>query len=175
MWLRTVSYTEPQKLRLTAHLIVLTLKDCTHNEVTRKIGLVCWGIFNVVNRMQWGVVSVYWYWDCTSHCRFAEPVKKRSKLVLPTPQISEGELEEVVKVGQASEYARLQAEETGDREGVSQALLSQYSFTGADQLRTPRTPAVQDTILQVDLLIIMHYWDEIRWWDKSASDLTVVW
>ena len=29
-------------------------------------------------------------------CRFGgEPVKKRSKLVLPTPQISEGELDEV--------------------------------------------------------------------------------
>ena len=30
--------------------------------------------------------------------KFAEPVKKRSKLVLPEPQISEAELEEVVKV-----------------------------------------------------------------------------
>ena len=29
---------------------------------------------------------------------FAEPVKKRSKLVLPTPQISEEELEEVCDV-----------------------------------------------------------------------------
>ena len=33
-------------------------------------------------------------WGLT--CRFGgEPVKKRSKLVLPTPQISEGELDEV--------------------------------------------------------------------------------
>ena len=30
---------------------------------------------------------------CT--CRFAEPVRKRSKLVLPAPQISDAELEEV--------------------------------------------------------------------------------
>ena len=30
------------------------------------------------------------------YCRFSgEPVKKRSKLVLPAPQISDGELEEV--------------------------------------------------------------------------------
>ncbi|KAL5009999.1 hypothetical protein ScPMuIL_012304 [Solemya velum] len=80
---------------------------------------------------------------------FQEPVKKRSKLVLPTPQISEAELEEVVKVGQASEYARQQAEESGTQNGPSQALLQDYSATpGTGLLRTPRTPASQDNILQ---------------------------
>ncbi|XP_064612178.1 cell division cycle 5-like protein [Liolophura sinensis] len=80
---------------------------------------------------------------------FTEPQKKRSKLVLPAPQISDAELEEVVKVGQASEYARQQAEGSGTKDGVSQGLLSDYSVTpNAANLRTPRTPAQQDTILQ---------------------------
>ncbi len=81
--------------------------------------------------------------------RFAEPVKKRSKLVLPTPQISDAELDDVIKVGQASEYARQQAEESGG-DGATQGLLSDYSLTqSVDRLRTPRTPAVQDNILMV--------------------------
>ena len=83
--------------------------------------------------------------------RFTEPVKKRSKLVLPTPQISDAELEEVVKVGQASEQARQEAEENG--ETPSQALLSDYNNMtmpgGVGGLRTPRTPAQSDSILQV--------------------------
>lgn len=32
-----------------------------------------------------------------------EPIKKRSKLVLPEPQISDQELQQVVKLGRASE------------------------------------------------------------------------
>ncbi|XP_013401217.1 cell division cycle 5-like protein [Lingula anatina] len=83
-----------------------------------------------------------------SQNKFAEPVKKRSKLVLPSPQISDQELEDVVKLGQASEYARQQAEEAGIQDGASKALLSDYSVTpNAANLRTPRTPAQQDTIL----------------------------
>lgn len=84
--------------------------------------------------------------------RFDEPVKKRSKLVLPNPQISDQELEEVVKVGQASEFARQQAEESGEG-GATRALLSDYNAIqtpgGAMSLRTPRTPAMQDNVLQV--------------------------
>ncbi|KAK3089147.1 hypothetical protein FSP39_001265 [Pinctada imbricata] len=84
-----------------------------------------------------------------SQSNFQEPVKKRSKLVLPAPQISDQELEEVVKVGQASEYARQQAEESGAQNSASQALLQDYNITpGTAHLRTPRTPAVQDNILQ---------------------------
>lgn len=80
-------------------------------------------------------------------------MKKRSKLVLPTPQISDNELDEVVKLGQASEYARQQAEDTGVKEGATQSLLNEYSVTqNVDKLRTPRTPAQQDTILQVGLV-----------------------
>ncbi|TKS86066.1 Cell division cycle 5-like protein [Collichthys lucidus] len=80
----------------------------------------------------------------------AEFTKKRSKLVLPTPQISDVELEEVVKLGVASEVARQAAEESESGNSASSALLSEYSVTNtmATGLRTPRTPAVQDRILQ---------------------------
>ena len=76
-----------------------------------------------------------------------ESSRKRSKLVLPAPQISDAELEEVVKLGQASEETRALAGEEG---GASQHLLADYSITPSATpiLRTPRTPANQDTILQ---------------------------
>ncbi|XP_044070102.1 cell division cycle 5-like protein [Siniperca chuatsi] len=80
----------------------------------------------------------------------AEFTKKRSKLVLPTPQISDAELEEVVKLGVASEVARQAAEESESGNSASSALLSEYSITNTmtTGLRTPRTPTVQDRILQ---------------------------
>lgn len=67
-------------------------------------------------------------------------------------------IKQVVKVGQTSEYARQQAEETGGGNTASQALLQDYNVTpGVANLRTPRTPAQQDTVLQVcypiDLLV----------------------
>ncbi|KAI7805030.1 cell division cycle 5-like protein [Triplophysa rosa] len=79
----------------------------------------------------------------------SEFTKKRSKLVLPAPQISDAELEEVVKLGQASEIARQTAEESGITNSASSALLSEYNLTNSSMaLRTPRTPAAQDKILQ---------------------------
>lgn len=78
-----------------------------------------------------------------------EPQRKRSKLVLPEPQISDIELEQVVKLGRASEAAKEAASESGSK--ASQTLLSDYSLTNASTvLRTPRTPApATDKILQV--------------------------
>ncbi|XP_044275145.1 cell division cycle 5-like protein isoform X2 [Varanus komodoensis] len=79
----------------------------------------------------------------------SEFTKKRSKLVLPSPQISDTELEEVVKVGQASEIARQTAEESGITNSASSTLLSEYNVTNNSiALRTPKTPAAQDRILQ---------------------------
>ena len=77
--------------------------------------------------------------------------KKRSKLVLPVPQISDSELEEVVKLGMNSENTRLLAEDMGGAEAATQELLTSYSVTPVSQItaRTPRTPASQDVILQV--------------------------
>ena len=84
--------------------------------------------------------------------RFAEPATKRSKLVLPAPQISDHELDDIIKVGQASELARQQAEEGGAAGAATNALLSDYSVTTSERianLRTPRTPAAQDNVLMV--------------------------
>ncbi|KAL4623938.1 cell division cycle 5-like protein [Arapaima gigas] len=79
----------------------------------------------------------------------SEFTKKRSKLVLPAPQISDMELEGVVKLGQASEVARQTAEESGITNSASSALLSEYNVANnAMSLRTPKTPAAQDKILQ---------------------------
>ncbi|XP_043464216.1 cell division cycle 5-like protein [Leptopilina heterotoma] len=71
-----------------------------------------------------------------------EPVKKRSKLVLPEPQISDSELQQVVKLGRASEVAR----EIVSEGGATDSLLADYSLTPNTAV-TPRTPAVQDRVL----------------------------
>lgn len=79
-----------------------------------------------------------------------EPQRKRSKLILPEPQITDMELEQVVKLGKASEAAKEAAIESGTK--ASQTLLGDYSLTNASltALRTPRTPApMTDKILQV--------------------------
>jgi pre-mRNA-splicing factor CDC5/CEF1 len=80
-----------------------------------------------------------------------ELAKKRSKLVLPAPQISDAELEEVVKLGSSSETTRLAVTDGEEGDTATAGLLADYSVTPAPQLlgsRTPRTPATQDIILQ---------------------------
>ena len=54
-----------------------------------------------------------------------------------------------MKLGIASESAKAIVD--GEEEGASKALLSDYSITPGTNLpqRTPRTPAQQDTVLQV--------------------------
>ena len=76
-----------------------------------------------------------------------EPAKKRSKLVLPEPQISDTELEQVVKLGKASETAKESAEESGNR--ASEALLADYSISAPNTaMRTPKNPSMsRETIL----------------------------
>ncbi|PAN37514.1 hypothetical protein PAHAL_7G109700 [Panicum hallii] len=72
-----------------------------------------------------------------------EAVTRRSKLMLPPPQISDHELEEIAKMGSAGDPAL--AEELGEGSTATRALLSSYSQTprlGMTPLRTPqRTPA----------------------------------
>jgi pre-mRNA-splicing factor CDC5/CEF1 len=67
--------------------------------------------------------------------------------VLPAPQISDGELEEVVKLGLSTEDTPRQND---DSNGVSHHLLADYSITPAATpvLRTPRTPANEDVVMQ---------------------------
>ncbi|EDW04547.1 GH23816 [Drosophila grimshawi] len=75
-----------------------------------------------------------------------EPERKRSKLVLPTPQISDLELQQVVKLGRASEMAKEIAGESGIEQ--TDALLADYSIT-PQVSATPRTPApYTDRIMQ---------------------------
>ncbi|XP_009418597.2 cell division cycle 5-like protein [Musa acuminata AAA Group] len=72
-----------------------------------------------------------------------EAVRKRSKLMLPAPQISDQELEEIAKMGYASDLV-LANEELDEGSGATHALLANYSQTprpGITPLRTPqRTP-----------------------------------
>lgn len=76
-----------------------------------------------------------------------EPAVKRSKLVLPEPQISDSELQQVVKLGRASEMAKEIATESGVE--TTDALLADYTITPSAQTSTLRTPAPQtDRIMQ---------------------------
>lgn len=72
-----------------------------------------------------------------------QAVRKRSKLMLPAPQISDHELEEIAKMGYASDLVS-GSEELSEGSGVTRALLANYSQTprqGTTPLRTPqRTP-----------------------------------
>ncbi|WVZ90245.1 hypothetical protein U9M48_036561 [Paspalum notatum var. saurae] len=72
-----------------------------------------------------------------------EAVTKRSKLMLPPPQISDHELEEIAKMGNAGDPAL--SEELGEGSTATRTLLASYSQTprlGMTPLRTPqRTPA----------------------------------
>jgi pre-mRNA-splicing factor CDC5/CEF1 len=75
-----------------------------------------------------------------------EAVRKRTKLMLPAPQISDQELEEIARIGYAGDLASLANEEVAGGGGTAtRALLANYSQTprlGATPLRTPqRTPS----------------------------------
>ncbi|KAB1210545.1 Cell division cycle 5-like protein [Morella rubra] len=73
-----------------------------------------------------------------------ETVRKRSKLMLPAPQISDHELEEIARMGYASDLL-VGSEELAEGSGATHALLANYGQTplqGTTPLRTPqRTPA----------------------------------
>ena len=58
-------------------------------------------------------------------------------------------MEQIVKLGKASEAAREAVAEDGAEARPSDTLLANYSVTPGSALRTPRTPmAAQDKILQ---------------------------
>jgi len=71
------------------------------------------------------------------------PQRKRSKLVLPKPQTTDAELEELVKMGQQSQDLAGNADQGAN-------LLQDYSSTPAASLsaRTPRAAATEDPILR---------------------------
>ncbi|KAI0259969.1 pre-mRNA splicing factor component-domain-containing protein [Gloeopeniophorella convolvens] len=77
--------------------------------------------------------------------REAESIGRRGKLVLPAAQVSEAELEEIVKIGQASENAKALV---GGADDPSGQLLGEYdNLERAKMARTPRTAPQQDNIL----------------------------
>jgi len=75
--------------------------------------------------------------------REAEQSSKRRGLVLPSPQVSEGELEDIIKMGMAGDKAaRLAGEEDGAR-----GLIGNYSsLVAGTPIRTPMAPPEQDHI-----------------------------
>ncbi|TFK42841.1 pre-mRNA splicing factor component-domain-containing protein [Crucibulum laeve] len=75
----------------------------------------------------------------------AESIGRRRKLVLPTAQVGEVELEDIVKIGQAGENAKALVAGGSDASG---RLLSDYEgLETARMARTPRTAPQQDTVM----------------------------
>ncbi|KAF1840844.1 uncharacterized protein K460DRAFT_370825, partial [Cucurbitaria berberidis CBS 394.84] len=75
--------------------------------------------------------------------REAEQSSKRRALVLPTPQVGEAELEDIVKMGLAGE--RLSS--NGSENIATQGLVGNYSnIVGSTPIRTPMAPKEEDFI-----------------------------
>lgn len=75
--------------------------------------------------------------------REAEQSSKRRGLNLPAPQVTESEMEDIIKMGMAGDKAsRMSADEAGTRE-----LLGNYSaIVGGTPIRTPRAAPEEDRI-----------------------------
>lgn len=75
--------------------------------------------------------------------REAEQSSKRRGLVLPAPQVSEGEMEDIIKMGMAGDKAsRMSADEETTR-----GLIGNYgSIVGGTPIRTPRAAPEEDHI-----------------------------
>ncbi|KAF4809508.1 Pre-mRNA-splicing factor cef-1 [Colletotrichum siamense] len=77
--------------------------------------------------------------------REAEQSSKRRALNLPAPQVSEGELEEIVKMGMVGERANMMARESEN--DATRGLVSEYStLNNSAPIRTPQAPAQEDHI-----------------------------
>jgi pre-mRNA-splicing factor CDC5/CEF1 len=85
--------------------------------------------------------------------------RKRSKLVLPTPQTSDQELQDLVKMSATAEAVSALASDKGAN------LLEDYSTTPAAALaatRTPRAPAAQDPLLlEAQNIIALNQTDSV--------------
>lgn len=77
--------------------------------------------------------------------REAEQQSKRRGLTLPAPQVSEGELEDIVKMGMAGERANMAAG-ASDNEATRGLMGSYNDMMGATPIRTPRAPQEEDRI-----------------------------
>lgn len=76
--------------------------------------------------------------------REAEQSSKRRALTLPAPQVGEGELEDIIKLGMAGERAITSG--SGDN-AATQGLIGNYSsLVGSTPIRTPMAPKEEDAI-----------------------------
>jgi pre-mRNA-splicing factor CDC5/CEF1 len=77
--------------------------------------------------------------------REAEQSSKRRALNLPAPQVSEGELEEIVKMGMMGERANLLAQSSEN--DATRGLVNTYStITNQTPIRTPMAPPQEDRV-----------------------------
>ncbi|KAF2842226.1 hypothetical protein M501DRAFT_1013580 [Patellaria atrata CBS 101060] len=77
--------------------------------------------------------------------REAERNSKRRALNLPAPQVSESELEDIVKMGMTGERASQLA--SASENDATRGLVSNYSnIVGSTPIRTPRAPQEEDRI-----------------------------
>ena len=77
--------------------------------------------------------------------REAEQSSKRRALNLPAPQVSEGELEEIVKMGKMGEAANMMARESDN--DATRGLVNTYSTINSNTpIRTPRAAPQEDHI-----------------------------
>lgn len=77
--------------------------------------------------------------------REAEQSSKRRALVLPSPQVSEGELEDIIKMGMAGDRASRTAGDEGN--DTTRGLMGKYSaIVGGTPIRTPRAAPEEDHI-----------------------------
>ena len=77
--------------------------------------------------------------------REAEQSSKRRGLVLPAPQVSESELEDIVKMGMAGDRASRNAGET-ENDNTKGLIQNYNSIVGGTPIRTPRAPAQEDHV-----------------------------
>ncbi|RKP33890.1 hypothetical protein BJ085DRAFT_29293, partial [Dimargaris cristalligena] len=73
----------------------------------------------------------------------AEQIAQRRKLQLPTPQVTQTELDEIIKLGQASETARDLVSDGPN--AASNSLLNEYQ--SVPKFTDVRTPATEDTVM----------------------------
>lgn len=77
--------------------------------------------------------------------REAEQSSKRRALVLPSPQVGESELEEIVKMGMIGERANSMAQNS-DNDATRGLVNSYTTLNSGAPIRTPRAPAHEDHI-----------------------------
>ncbi|KAI1336241.1 pre-mRNA splicing factor component-domain-containing protein [Xylariaceae sp. FL0016] len=77
--------------------------------------------------------------------REAEQSSKRRALVLPSPQVSDGELEDIVKMGMLGERANMLAQ--ASENDATRGLVNTYSTLNSQTpIRTPMAPAQEDRV-----------------------------